>query len=234
MKNWFPFTDYEFYAYLTAGLVVLFSLDYGINQGAIMLRENWPFIQIVFAIAMAYVAGHIVAGLASVVMERWVVHRLLRSPVAVMLGLGKPRFGENIVRRLFIGRYYEPQSETFRTIVLKCVGEKLGIEPEKISDPEEVFQVAFPVARAIPDTAARLDEFRRMYGFARNVAFAGVMAAAAIAYRAKSAGEDTLYFWAGLIVLLSLWMFGRYLKFYAAFGAEVLRTYAAGAQEKSE
>ena len=27
MKSWFPFTDYDFYAYLTGGFLLLFSLD---------------------------------------------------------------------------------------------------------------------------------------------------------------------------------------------------------------
>ena len=234
MKNWFPFTDYDFYAYLTAGMIVLFSLDYGINDGTIMLRESWPFIQIVFVIAMAYVVGHLVAGLASVILEQWVIHRLLRSPVAVMMGLGKPRFCETIIRHFFVGRYYEPQSENMRSIIFESVAKALGREQEDIDNPEDVFQVAFPVARAVPDCAKRMDEFLRLYGFARNVALSGVVGAAAMIYRATAAGEDTLYWWAGVIVVLSISMFGRFLKFYAAYGAEVLRTYASSIKERSK
>ena len=74
----------------------------------------------------------------------------------------------------------------------------------------------------------------RLYGFARNVALSGVMGAAAMIYRATAAGEDTPYWWAGIIVFLSISMFGRFLKFYAAYGAEVLRTYASSIKEKSE
>ena len=234
MKNWFPFTDYDFYAYLTAGMVVLFSVDYGINGGAIMLRESWPFIQCVFVIAMAYIVGHIIAGLASIVLERWVVHRLLRSPVAVMMGLGKPRFRETIVGRLFVGRYYEPLPEKIRANILDGVAGKLGTESKKIDDAEEVFQVAFAIARTVSDSAERMDAFLRLYGFARNVALSGVVGAAAMIYRATAAGEDTPYWWAGIIVFLSISMFGRFLKFYAAYGAEVLRTYASSVEVKSE
>ena len=233
MKNWFPFTDYDFYAYLTAGMIVLFSLDYGINSGEIMLREKWPFMHSVFVIAMAYLVGQIVAGLASVILEHWVVRRILRPPVAVMMKLGKARFGEAFIGRWIIGRYYEPESENRRSIILEKVAKKLGKRKEEINDPEDVFQVAFPVARAVRDSAERMDEFRKLYGFSRNVALSGLIGAAALVYRAAVTDENTLYWWAVIVVVLSISMFGRFLKFYAAYGAEVLRTYASSSEEKA-
>ena len=232
MKNWFPFTDYDFYAYLTAGMIVLFSLDYGINSGEIMLREKWPFMHSVFVIAVAYLVGQIVAGLASVILEHWVVRRILRPPVAVMMGLGKTRFGEAFIRWC-VGRYYEPESENRRSIILEKVAKKLRTKPEAIDDPEDVFQVAFPVARAVRDSAERMDEFRKLYGFSRNVALSGLIGAAALVYRAAVTGEHTLYWWAIIVVVLSISMCGRFLKFYAAYGAEVLRTYASSSEEKT-
>ena len=36
---WFPFTNCDFYAYLTAGLTVVFAFDFAVDHGAIMLRE---------------------------------------------------------------------------------------------------------------------------------------------------------------------------------------------------
>ncbi len=233
MKNWFPFTDYDFYAYLSSGMIVLFALDYGINDGAVMFRNSWPFVQVVFLIATAYIVGHIIAGFASVLLEQWLGRRFLRSPVSVMMDMGASRFRERVIRCFFAVRYYEPQSEHIRSKILQNVAERLGKEPERIDNPEEVFQVAFPVARAVPDAAARLDEFRRMYGFSRNVALSGVVGAGALVYKAATSNEVTLYLWAAVVAILSICMFGRFVKFYAAFGSEVLRTYASKAEEKS-
>ena len=232
MKNWFPFTDYDFYAYLTAGMIVLSSLDYGFNGGAIILREKWPFLHIVFAIAMAYIIGQVVAGFASVILEQWVARRILRPPIAVMMGLGKVRFVEHLVGRWIVGRYYELLSENMRSVILTKTATSLGKNKEEIDDPEDIFQAAFPVARAVPDTAVRMDEFRKLYGFSRNIALSGLMSAAMLVYRSVETSENNLYWWALVVLVLSITMFSRFLKFYAAYGAEILRTYASGKGER--
>ena len=232
MKNWFPFTDYDFYAYLTSGLIVLFALDYGLGADLIISRENWPFIHVVFVVAMAYLVGQIIASLASIVMEHWIARRILRPPIAVMMGMGKDHKVEALIGRWFIGRYYGPVSENRRSIILKKVAKKLGKRSEDIDDPEDVFQVAFPEARAISDSADRMDNFRNLYGFSRNSAFAGLISAGAFVYRAVVTGENDLYWWVLVILLLSFGMYVRFLKFYAAYSGEVLRTFASINEEK--
>lgn len=227
MKDWFPFTDYDFYAYITAGMVVLFSLDYGFNHGQIMWREEWPFVHIVFIIAMAYLIGQITAGLASILLEHWITRRVLRSPVAVMMELGKPTFSERFIGQWVVGRYYEPLPDNTRLTILKAVAENLEKKAEEIDDPEDVFQSAFPIARTVSDAATRMDDFRKLYGFSRNVALSGLVGAGALLYRAVMMDEHNLYWWVLAATICSAIMFGRFLKFYAAYGAEVLRTYAS-------
>lgn len=232
MKNWFPFTDYDFYAYLTAGLIVLFALDYGLGGHLIISRDNWPFIHVVFVVAVAYLVGQIIGSLASIVLEHWIARRILRPPVAVMMGLGKDRRVEAFIGRWLIGRYYEPMSENRRVVILNKVAKKLGKRPEDIDDPEDVFQVAFPEARAVSDSAERMDNFRNLYGFSRNSAFAGLISAGAFVYRAVVMDYNDLYWWVLVILLLSFGMYVRFLKFYAAYSAEILRTFASISEEK--
>lgn len=227
MKSWFPFTDYDFYAYLTAGLTVMFALDFALNSGAIMLRETWPFVQIVFALAMAYLLGQIIAGIAAVILEHWLARRVLQSPMTVLLALKPLRRRESIVGRWVVGRYYEPLPEANRKIAFSTAATALGTLPEAIKDAEDVFQIALPVARSVADTATRLDDFRKVYGFSRNMSLAALIAAVAVAYRAAATGETSLYLWAALIVLAAFALFARFLKFYAAYAAEVLRTYVS-------
>ena len=226
MSNWFPFTDYDFYAYLTTGIIVLFSIDFGITGGEIVFRETWPFMHIVFAIAVAYIFGQIVAMLASILLEYGIARRVIRPPVAVMMNLGKRRLGERFLGRWIVGRYYEPLPENLRLVVLGRVAEKLGITVENISDAEDVFQVAFPEACSNPNTLKRMEEFRRLYGFSRNMTLAGFLSVGAILYRGGSTENGEFYWWAVIVFVVSIMMFGRFLKFYAAYGAEVLRTFA--------
>lgn len=227
MSNWFPFTDYDFYAYLTTGMIVLFSLDYGITGGEIVFRETWSFMHIVFAIAIAYIVGQIVAMPASILLEHGVVRRIFRPPVAVMMKLGKRRLGEKFLGRWIVGRYYEPLPDNLRHVVLRRVAEKLGVSVEALSDPEDIFQVAFPEAYSNPNTKERMEEFRRLYGFSRNITLAGFLSVGAILYRGGSTDNVELYWWAMIVFVVSVMMFGRFLKFYAAYGAEVLRTFAS-------
>ena len=59
MRNWFPFSDYDFYAYITSGFALMFAIDFLFNGGTIMLRPSWPVVQIVLAFALAYVLGQV-------------------------------------------------------------------------------------------------------------------------------------------------------------------------------
>src|SRR5262245_42840329 len=154
MKSWFPFTDYDFYAYLTAGLTVLFAVDYAFNNGAIMLRESWPVVQIIFVLAIAYILGQILAGAASILLEHWLARRVLHPPVALITGIAKLRLRERLISKWVVGRYYEPFPLAVRQDILNRVATSLGCQPNEIDDPEQIFQVAFPTVRALSDVAA--------------------------------------------------------------------------------
>ena len=234
MNNWFPFTDYDFYAYLTSGMIVLFSLDYGATGGEIAFKESWPFVHIVFVIAVAYLTGQVVASIASVILEHGVARRVLRPPVAIMLELGKPRFGERFVGRWIVGRYYAPLPGSVRTVILQKIGGTLEKSANEVRDPEEVFQVAFPEVTRIDSARKRMEDFRRLYGFSRNITLAGFVGVAAIGYRAESVDSGNLWWLAVLVFVVSIMMFGRFLKFYSAYGAEVLRTYASLGREDKQ
>ena len=227
MKTWFPFTDYDFYAYLATGLTILFALDANLNDGKIILRDTWPFIQIVFAISMSYVVGQLAAGFASIIFEHWLARKVLHPPTTILLCLKSSRWREKFVRNFIVGRYYEPFPKPIRGIVLNGVAEATNITPADIKDPETVFQVAFPIARSIPDTVTRLDDFRKLYGFSRNMSFAGMIASGAFFFNAHASDDGQLFMIAVCITIASIMLCGRFLKFYSAYTAEVLRTYAS-------
>ncbi|MCY4228140.1 MAG: hypothetical protein OXF20_10715 [Gammaproteobacteria bacterium] len=70
MKNWrFPFTDYDFYAYLAIGLVILVFLGYAITGCTTDIIDDWSYRQIAFAVVIAYMVEQINAGTATVVVD---------------------------------------------------------------------------------------------------------------------------------------------------------------------
>ena len=229
MKQWFPFTDYDFYAYLTAGMGLLFSLDLAFNGGAIFLRPEWTVIQIIFVIGLAYIVGQLAAAPSSIVLEHWIARRVFQPPITVQLALAPARWRERFVGRYIIGRYYEPLPEKMRSGILGKVAHKLGTRIDAVSDPEEVFQVAFPVARTVADAASRMDQFRNLYGFSRNIAFISIIATVLFAARSIAVADTNFWWFCAAAAALGLGAYGRFVKFYAAYAAEVLRTYYAQA-----
>jgi hypothetical protein len=223
MKQWFPFTDYDFYAYLTAGLFLLLGLDLAATGGELMLRPTWPIVQVVMLVAAAYVLGQLAAGPSSNLLEHFAARRLLRSPASLLLGLSEPRLAERMFSAIFIGRNYGPLPGAMRKRILDRTATTLGVPA--ITDAEEVFQVAFPAARGSADAVARMDQFRNLYGFCRNISFVSLVSAICLALRAFLAPLPYSGWEAAAALVVCVGMFGRFLKFYADFAAEVLRSY---------
>lgn len=146
MKQWFPFSDYDFYAYLTAGLTLLFALDLTFLDGQVFLRSQWTVIQVVLVLALAYIVGQVVAIPSSLLFEHCLARKVLRPPMTVQLSLLPLRRRERLVFAME-GRNYGPLPARIREKVLVAAKVRLGGK----SDPsqEEVFQVAYLMCRAI-------------------------------------------------------------------------------------
>jgi hypothetical protein len=155
----------------------------------------------------------------------WIFYK----PLVLQTGSKPPRIREKILSTL-IGRYYHPLSAGVREKILSKAKEATGKSKEELlDDVETIFQPAFTAARQIADTCARLDDFRNQYGFARNVCFTGIVIAALAFWHSVS----NLIIWSVIIILI-VGMFLRFAKFYAAFCAEVLRSFAFSPEQEKK
>lgn len=226
MKEWFPFTDYDFYAYLACGLVVLCGADYWHSGGQYILHNDWTFIQGLLAVAVAYVAGQIIAMPSSLILENAIARGILRPPVAVQVSDTQGK-AEQVIGKYLIGRYYAPLPQSLRTKILQKAQRQTGLNIDELrQNPDELFMPAYHAARQSEDTCKRMDDFRNQYGFNRNMAFSGLVVMLLMLDKALRGGDVDAYGLAALALILSLGMFVRFLKFYACFAAEVLRAYA--------
>lgn len=217
MDQKIPFTSYDFWAYLSAGFMLLFAVDQAAGM-KLLMRDSWTVVQGTIAVSIAYTIGQLVASLSSKLFEKFLVGKLLGYPRNVL-------FGQPIawrwVQRL-LPTYFEPLPiETQKAAIDK--GGKVGV-----SKPgEALFWPAHTAARATPAVAARMDNFLNLYGFCRNTAFVG-LADAAILYssylRPKGPPEHLL--WAQIAFVVGLGMTLRYLKFFRHFSLEVFTSYA--------
>jgi hypothetical protein len=226
LKQWFPFTDYDFYGYLACGLVLLFAADYWHDGGHYLMHDNWTFFQGALLVFLAYVTGQIIAMPSSTILESILARSVLRPP-AVILMSNKQTWYERWIARLLGGRYYEPLPKSMRNNILDNAEKQTGKSRAHLSDHvEEIFMPAYTSARKVEDARKRMDDFRNQYGFNRNMAFSGLISAGLLFHRAWRDYDPDAKTLAILALLLSLGMLVRFLKFYSSFAAEVLRTYA--------
>ena len=83
MDQKFPFTSYDFWAYLSAGFLLLFAIDQAMST-KLLMRDSWTVVQGVVAVSVAYVVGHLVASASSFLLEKMLVGRLLGYPRNVL------------------------------------------------------------------------------------------------------------------------------------------------------
>jgi len=222
MKNYFPLTDYDFYAYLTSGVLTLAVIDYALNGSEFLSKADWSFIQIAAALALAYVIGHITALLSQLVLESFTFWALLTKPIQLQLGKREPNWIERIIGVL-VGRYYEPLPFKTRDRILAATAEALEVPGGDAVDPEDVFQLGFRRSFEVEGVRPRIDSFINQYGFCRNVAFVALLSAFLLGWQAIA--DDRPHEWAAVIgaAILFIGMLLRFIKFLASCQSEVIR-----------
>lgn len=218
VRNWFPFSDYDFWGYLASGAILLAGVDYACNAGRLIGEAQWSAAEITLAILAVYLAGHVIASASGLLVEGFIGNSLLRSPNPVLLGFEKRGPIQSTLARLIIGRYYQPLPQSMREKIFAATRRTMGDEATKSAD--SIFQLAFCKARESEDTRARIDSFRNQYGFCRNLALTCFVVAPLI-FAQRNDATSVAIAWSligvGVVMLL------RFLKFYSHFCAEVLR-----------
>ena len=224
MKDWFPLTSYEFYAYLTSGMVVLAAADRTFMASSLANQTDWKVVIVVFWAAIAYLIGQIVAIPSSAVFEHLIAKRVLRDPSAVILGLQEQRWCERCFGTMVGSREYEPFPADYRAGIVKKIAQMLNVSEPSVQ-ADAAFQCAFSHARSIPDSAVRLDNFLNQYGLCRNVSFASLIATVFLTGLACRTGDGTDILLAVGAAVLAIGLFIRFIKFYAAYTREVFRAF---------
>lgn len=224
MKSWFPFTDYEFYAYITSGVIVIAGVDYVLFDGILVNRAEWTVVQGFFWTMISYLVGQITAGMSSFTLEQTLLKKVFRAPVFVILGLKVPRWFEQFFKSLFANEYAKFPQQNCDDILDKLAA-SLRCDRCALTDPEAMFQAAFSVSRYEPTSEARLNQFMNLYGLCRNVAFAFLLVAFLLIWKriCSPAPMDGLLLVGASVMAVG--MFGRFLKFYSAYTRETLRTF---------
>lgn len=214
-----PFSVYDFLGVLSAGAVVLFSTAFAV-QGTDAFNLDLSAAQVLVLTVAAYVSGHVIAAVSSFLLERRLTRKVIGSPTQLLFSDDKPAGWRRI-----LGAYHTPLPKKTAERVLAKAHDAASID----SPGEALFYHCFGIVRKDEYPRERLALFLNLYGFARNVSMAAVIAAVMIGISAVVNDQaETAELWIGavLALLVSVVMYFRYLKFYRQYSVELYVTYA--------
>lgn len=209
-----PFTDYDFWAYLSAGFLFLVACDHAYGSDW-MLTHAWSIPEVLVTTATAYVVGHLIAGFAAAFLETGLTKSWLGSPIELLMG---QKTGPKSVRWLFKS-YFRPLPVETQSIITT----KSGLSA---SQSEPLFWIAFNTAKLDEKSMRRISSFQNLYGMCRNLAFTFLAGAILICAAGFLKHKPVDYWWSLFSLFLGMGMFFRYLKFFRHYVLEVLTTFA--------
>jgi len=211
-----PFRVYDFFAYLTSGAILVFAWDWFFGP-QLSLQKNMPNQLLGLAVLLSYVVGHAASHISAYLFEAVVVGKFLTRPSNVLMGGQVPRG----MGWLFPG-YYKPLDAATRDRISRKA-EAMGLPKAK---GEALFQLAFSRLAKDAGVLSRLDEFRDLYGFARNSAFAFLAVAIALLVGRWTGRVVAPIGWATTSAALGVTLFYRYLKFFRQYAYHLLVVYS--------
>ena len=214
-----PFTSFDFWSYLASGFLLLCAIDSAVGYG-LLGRKDWNVVEGVLAVSVAYVAGHVIASLSSLFLERGLVGKVLGRPSAGLFGKSK---AWKWVQKFFILSYYYEKlpDETRNAILAKA-------KAAGVSEPgEALFLLAYAKASGSDSTMSRLAEFLNQYSFCRNVALVSLVNAGVLwwAHWQPSGTQQQLLF-ARIALVVGVVLVLRYLKFLRHYSIELFISFA--------
>lgn len=205
----FPFTSYDFYAYLTSGGILIAGTNYFLDLNQFEGIREFGLVEIAGLVALAYIAGHVVAQLSSMVLEQWIVKGILKSPFDSIASEHGPNKASRLIGKVFHIRELMPING----------GPRFGE-----TELSKAFNVGFREANSHEPDRDRLSTFINLYGLCRNISLALLVLSIIGALNWKQL--DATQIWALFsCFVLFFFMFLRYVKFFAAYGLVVYRAY---------
>ena len=217
-----PFTSYDFWGYLTAGFGMLFVADYAADTHLID-RQSWSLVESLVAISLAYMVGHVIAGMAAFLWEGLLLRKWTGVPTDILMAAA-PK-GPWLLRTI-APTYYKPFELSLRQRITKKANAD-GV-PAK---GEGLFWAAFGATRDSDRAQSRMSDFLNQYGLCRNLSFSACVCAVVLLYASLTHRHPYDGWWAALAAFLGAAMYLRYMKFYRHYAIEVLTTYAHAKSE---
>jgi hypothetical protein len=211
-----PFDPYDFFGYLTSGLLLIVGMDLVIGFPHV-LGQDIKVIEGAILLLAIYVTGQMIATPAKTILEDWLVAKILYRPSINL-------FQENkgVWSRIFPG-YYKPFPVQTREKIL----DKIRSEGVKGLGEDLFLHVRYsPTVLQDQKLMEKLNSFLNKYGFNRNLSFSSFIVGLAILIKILICKYDPDLMKYSIAALISAFLLlYRYLKFFRQYSYEMFNTY---------
>ena len=209
-----PFSEYDYFGYLSCGSILVVVIDF-LRGGKLLEQDKISVPEGLFLVVAAYILGQIIAGPAHWLLERKLIANVLHRPNINLFSKRKLS-----IQSVFFHGYYEP----FPGSIQHRIKAKAKVEGSE-NVGETLFLQVFSRVKQEEATMTRLNSFRNLYGFCRNVSFTCLLSSLTIAVWVQIFGGRSKLEWAAAALVISIGMFYRYLKFYQQYSYEMFISY---------
>ena len=215
MRQWFPFTDYDFFAHMFSGALLIAGVDFCFNSSMILKKGVWTPLEAIVGIAMVYIIGLVIAQISSFLLERGLSETVLHPTILLQLGGRQPRQRERIILMPFASRECRvPPNAATHSARLSALSDTAAH-----ADASSIFQECLTRALAEDSIRSRMLTFQNQYGLSRNLSLSFfILSFCFIFYNSNFAIPMAI-----TLFCLGVSMLGRYLKFYSAYSREAFR-----------
>lgn len=217
IKN-IPFDPYDFFGYLTSGLVVIVGMDLVLGFPDI-IGKDIKVVEGALLVIAIYVIGQIIATPAKALLEDGLIGKVLGRPSVNLFKQRKLSFRSF----LFPGYYVPFPKETREKILTKAQGE--GVK----ENGEDLFlHVRYsPVVLQDQKLMEKLNSFLNKYGFNRNLSFSALIVGIGLLLKIKVFGQydPQLLKYCIVSLIAGVMLLYRYLKFFRQYSYEMFNTY---------
>jgi hypothetical protein len=125
-----PFSVYDFFAYLASGAMIVTSVDYLFGE-QLLLRPTLSPQQYVLLVIASYIVGQVVSHLSAVVLDHWLVKRVLGGSVGVLLA---SEYSRSPWARLFPQYFHGLKATTSARVIAKAERRGCDLKGDELYD----------------------------------------------------------------------------------------------------
>jgi len=227
------FWPYDIFGYLLPGFFFIIMFYKGNSWFASQMR-NWlspehfqsGLYQVIVLLIVAYITGHFIAAISSILLEKTLVSVFLKYPT---VNLAYRTF--KLPKWLYYTpvAYFRPYSEEFKKRLFERFLKVFGFTPK---DENDLYHLTWTyVTLHHPPAFKRTTHYIELYGFSRNISMSLLLLAITPLFPQWNHIING-WLWSIVTLVLGLFMFLNYLKLFRRMNDEMYRAFMVASENR--